>query len=125
MNLDVATRSHAHPTGHGWLGIRFQDVPQAQPSQILIHIQMLDREHLREQEALGIIGTNLIYGAFYLNQNPAALIGSLMDGLTRERIEVDMIKLSGPCFNGTDNRLMILQLVQQGLTDAAMSMYFS
>ena len=75
---------------------------------------------LREQEALGIIGVNLIYGAFYQHGGPAKLISSLMDGLSRERIEVDMIKFSGPRFAGLDNRLMALQLVQQWLTDAAM-----
>lgn len=117
----VATHSFTrHEEGHGWMGIRFQTECHGEASQIIIHVRMLDKENAREQEALGIIGTNLIYGAFYLNQKPEALIGSLMDGLTRERIEVDMIKLSGPCFHGADNRLMILQLVQQGLTDAAM-----
>ena len=81
---------------------------------------MLDRENVREQEALGIIGVNLIHGAFYQHGEPAKLIGSLLDDLSRERIEVDMIKFSGPCFAGVDNRLMALQLVEQWLTDAAM-----
>jgi hypothetical protein len=80
----------------------------------------LEKENVREQEALGIIGVNLIYGAFYHYKQPEVLIGSLMDDLTRERIEVDMIRFSGPCFAKVDNRLMSLQLVQQGLTDAAM-----
>ena len=81
---------------------------------------MLDTENVREQEALGIMGVNLIYGAFYYFKKPEILIGSLMDDLTRDRIEVDMIQFSGPAFAGVDNRLMSLQLVQQGLTDAAM-----
>ena len=81
---------------------------------------MLDHEHVREQEALGIMGVNLIYGAFHYHKQPEVLIKSLMDGLTRERIELDMIKFSGPAFATLDNRLMSLQLVQQGLTDAAM-----
>jgi hypothetical protein len=75
---------------------------------------------VRQQEALGILGVNLIYAAFYRRQEPTALIGSLMDELSRERIEFDMIKLSGPAFAGVDNRLMSLQLVEQNLTDAAM-----
>src|SRR5262249_31636654 len=73
-----------------------------------------------QQEALGIIGVNLIYGAFYHHQEPEKLIASLMDDLARDRIEVDMIKFSGPAFTAVDNRLMSLQLVQQGFTDAAM-----
>ena len=74
---------------------------------------------MRQQETLGVLGVNLIYAAFY-RQQPAALIGSLMDELSRERVEIDMIKLSGPIFAGVDNRLMSLQLVEQNLTDAAM-----
>ncbi len=105
---------------HGWMGIRFQHAPQAQPSEVIIHVRMLDRENLQQQEALGIIGVNLIYGAFYLHQDVNSFIGSLMDDLTRERVEVDMIKFSGPAFEKIDSRLMALQLVQQGLTSAAM-----
>src|SRR5204862_5811586 len=45
---------------------------------------------------------------------------SLMGDLNRDRIEVDMIKFSGPAFQMLDNRLASLQLVQLGLTDSAM-----
>lgn len=105
---------------HGWMGIRFQHAPRAAASEIFIHVRMLDRENLQQQEALGIIGVNLVYGAFYLHQDPNAFVASLMDDLTRERVEVDVIKLTGPAFEKVDNRLMSLQLVQQGLTSAAM-----
>jgi hypothetical protein len=117
----VATRSFSrNEEGHGWLGIKFQSQPREQPSEIIIHVRMLDEENVHEQEALGIIGVNLIHGAFYHYTEPETLIASLMDGLSRKRIEVDMIKFSGPAFTGVDNRLMTLQLVQQWLTDAAM-----
>ncbi len=117
----MATRSYArHEDGHGWMGIRFQHAPRAKPSEIIIHVRMLDTENVREQEAIGILGVNLIHGAFYLHEDPNALVGSLRDDLTPERIEVDMVKLTGPCFEGVDNRLMSLQLVEQGFTDAAM-----
>jgi hypothetical protein len=106
--------------GQGWLGVKFQTVPQAAPSQIIIHVRTLDWETARQQEALGMIGVNLIHAAFYQNEDPIRVIGSLLDGLTNQRIEVDMIKFSGPAFFRTDNRLMALQLVQQGLTEAAM-----
>jgi hypothetical protein len=81
---------------------------------------MWDLDNARQQEALGLLGVNLIYGAFYSSNSPEALIGSLMDELTRDRMEVDMLKFSGPAFNGVDNRLMSLQLVEQRLTNAAM-----
>ena len=105
---------------HGWMGIRFQTQPQGEPSDIWIHVRMLDRENIQQQEALGIMGVNLIYSAFYLHLNPYTLIGSLMDGLTSERVEVDMIRFSGPAFAQLDNRLMALQLVEQGLANSAM-----
>src|SRR5215831_1061996 len=113
----VATRREG---GDGWLGIRFQAEPGADSSEILLHLRMLDRENVRQQEALGIIGVNLIYGTFYLHRDPGALIRSLLDDLSWERVEVDMIQLSGPAFAGVDNRLMALQLVRGGLTEAAM-----
>ncbi|HUE29236.1 MAG TPA: TonB-dependent receptor [Verrucomicrobiae bacterium] len=117
----VATRSYSrHQEGHGWLGVRFQTVARGEPSSVVIHVRLLDREPPREQAALGALGVNLLYGAFYQYETPMALIASLLDGLTRDRVEVDMIELRGPAFAGADNRLMSLQLVEQGYTDAAM-----
>jgi hypothetical protein len=116
-----ATQTHSHrPAGHSWLGVRFQTEPRSEPSEIILHVEMLDPVTVQQQDALGLAGVNLIYGAFYLADDPAHLIGSLMDDLSRRRIEVDMIKFSGPAFAQVDNRLMSLQLVEQGLTDAAM-----
>jgi hypothetical protein len=105
---------------HGWMGVKFQMQPQAHSSEIIIHVNMLDKENLQQQEALGVIGVNLIYGAFYLHTDPVKLIASLLDGLSTARIEVDMIKFIGPYFRNIDNRLMSLQLVEQGLSNAAL-----
>ncbi len=117
----VATRSQERDEGgHGWMGMRLQTQPREEPSEIIIHVRMLDKERVHEQEALGTIGVNLIYGAFYLHREPATLIGSLLDDLSRERVGVDVIKFSGPAFVSVDNRLMSLQLVEQGLSDATM-----
>jgi hypothetical protein len=113
----VATRREE---GQGWLGIRFQAEPGADSSEILIHVRMLDKENVRQQEALGIIGINLIHGTFYLHDQAESLVRSLLDNLTWERVEVDMIRFGGPVFARVDNRLMALQLVRQGLTEAAM-----
>jgi hypothetical protein len=106
--------------GQGWLGVKFQVHPHGDPSTIIIHVRTLDRESIRQQEALGVIGVNLIHSAFYLHDNPVKLISSLLDDLTNARVEVDMIKFSGPAFSGVDNRLMALQLVEQWLTEAAL-----
>ena len=106
--------------GHGWLGVKFQTVPRSQPSTIILHVRMVDWETPRQQEAVGILGVNLIHAAFYRHIEPERLIGSLLDGLTSQRVEVDMIKFSGPAFAAVDNRLMALQLVEQWLTEAAL-----
>ena len=107
-------------TGHGWLGIRFQTKPLEQPSDILIHVRTLDKKNVLQQEALGIVGTNLIYGAFYYRDNPEKFIQSLADNLGTDRVEVDMLKFSGPAFTHIDNRILSLNLVKYGLTNAVM-----
>ena len=117
----IATRRFGNrEDGQGWLGVRFQSTPQAQPSEVILHVIPRDMERAREQEAIGIVGVNLIYGVVYRFENPAALMASLMDNLTRDRIEIDMIKFSGPAFDKIDNRLMSLWLVENKFTDAAM-----
>jgi hypothetical protein len=117
----VATRSYSHhEDGRGWVGVRFQTRPHEAPSDVIVHVNLKDTSATRQLEALGVLGVNLIHGAYFRHGEPEALIGSLMDELSRERIDVDMIKLEGPAFGGVDNRLMSLQLVEQGLTDAAM-----
>ncbi|MFN3191453.1 MAG: TonB-dependent receptor [Aureliella sp.] len=105
---------------HGWMGIRFQAHPRDEDSQIIIHVRMLDTENALQQEALGIVGVNLIYGAFFLNHEPEQLVESLLDNLNTSRIEIDMIEFSGIAFRHVDNRVMSLRLVQLGLTNAAM-----
>jgi hypothetical protein len=105
---------------HGWMGVKFQTAPGSEPNTIIIHVRMLDKDNVAQQEALGIIGVNLIHGAFYLYQEPDILMEALLDNLTTERIEVDMIQFIGPDFTEVDHRLMALKLVQLGLSDAAM-----
>lgn len=117
----VVARSYTQQNeAHGWLGIRFQTEPGGAPSEIIVHVRLWDKENVQEQEALGILGVNLIYGALYLHDDPEALIVSLVDNVGKDRIEVDMIKFSGPKFDKIDNRLMALKLVQAGLTNAAL-----
>ncbi len=117
----VATRSYSRKEdGHGWLGIRFQTEPQGAASEITIHVRLTGGETEQQQEALGIIGVNLVYGALFQHAEPTALLASLLDNVTSAHGEIDMIEFSGPAFAGVDNRLMSLELVRAGLTDAAM-----
>ncbi len=105
---------------HGWMGLKFQAHPRDDESQIVLHLRMLDRETSLQQEALGIVGVNLLYGAFFMHHEPEQLVESLLDNLTTLRLEIDMIEFSGIEFRHVDNRLMSLKLVQLGLSQAAM-----
>ena len=117
----VATQSFRHPgPGRGWVGIRFQARPREAPSEILAHLHLRDSTAVHQQEALGIFGVNLVHAAFFHSDEPMALIAALVEELRRDRVEIDMLKLTGPAFPGVDNRLVSLQLVERGLTDAAM-----
>ena len=101
----VAAQSYTRrEDSHGWMGVRFQSEPGGEPSQVIMHVRMWDKENLQQQEALGVLGVNLIYGALYHHDDLDKLIKSLVDDLTVDRVEVDMIKLSGPAFKGVDNR---------------------
>ncbi|WP_315851667.1 TonB-dependent receptor [Aureliella helgolandensis] len=119
---DTVSARNFHGTNecHGWIGIRFQAHPRDQDSQIIMHVRMLDTENALQQEALGIVGVNLLYGAFFLNHEPDQLVESLLDNLSTRRIEIDMIEFSGIAFRHVDNRVMSLRLVQLGLSNAAM-----
>src|SRR5690242_21892340 len=102
------------------MGVRFQSQTHDEPSQIVMHVRMLDEEAHLQQEALGIVGVNLLYGAFFHHHEPEKLIESLLDQLTTGRIEIDMIEFRGIEFRGVDNRLMAVKLVQVGLSGVAM-----
>jgi hypothetical protein len=105
---------------HGWMGVKFQAHPRDEPSQIIVHVRMLDIEASLQQEALGIVGVNLLHGAFFEHHEPDQLIESLLDRLTTDRVEIDMIEFRGIEFRAVDNRLMALKLVQLGLSGVAM-----
>jgi hypothetical protein len=117
----VAARNfHGTNECHGWMGVKYQAHPRDHDSQIILHVRMLDHENELQQEALGIVGVNLLYAAFFLHHKPELMVESLLDNLTTERIEIDMIEFSGIEFRHVDNRVMSLKLVQLGLTGAAM-----
>jgi len=105
---------------HGWIGIRLQLYREAAPSNIILHVRMLDNDGSAQQEALGVIGVNLIHAAYTHFTHPKKIIESLLDDLEPGRIEVDMIDFSGPYFEETENRLMNLHLVHRNLTHAVM-----
>ena len=103
---------------HGWIGIRLQLHPGAVPSDVIMHVRMLDDTNAQQSEALGVLGVNLIHGAFFHHDHPEWVVEGLGDGLTPERIEVDLIHFSGPYFEEVENRLMNLHLIRSWLTRA-------
>jgi hypothetical protein len=119
-NTVVTLNYHKTNQPHGWMGCRFQLTPNGEFHDVVLHIRMLDNDTLLQQQALGIIGVNLIYGCFYYNQKPEILLESLRDNLTKGRIQIDAIKFEGPAFKKVDGRLMSLQLVKNGFCDLAL-----
>jgi len=105
--------------GDGWLGLRFQLNPEGESNDIVLHVKMLDNDNQLQQQAIGILGVNLIYGCYRYNEEPETMVESLLDNL-HGRVKVDMIRLTGPDFDHVDNRLLSLMLVKHGLTDVAM-----
>lgn len=105
---------------HGWLGMRFQNGAGSSVNEVVIHVKMLDPQNVLQQDALGIIGLNLVYASLFLQHDTEAFIRSLMDHLEKSRIEINFIRFAGPSFDGVDNRLMNLYLLTQEYTQAIM-----
>jgi len=117
----VATGSYsAGAAGHGWVGVRFQAVSDGPANEVRIHVRMTDKHPLAQQEALGIVGVNLIFAALFLRDDPQKFVESLLEDLDDFRLEVDSIRFNGPYFNDFDNRLMEIELVRKNLTKAVM-----
>ena len=118
----VTARSYTRPSAecHGWIGICLQAYPNAPVSKIILHVRMLDEANREQQEAIGILGVNLIHGAFNYFRKPEQLIDSLQDNLGHGRIEIDIIRLEGTGFEGVDNRWVALHLIESGLSHAVL-----
>ncbi len=104
--------------GHGWMGIRFQTAPERDSNDIFLHFRLHENEAKHQQETVGRLGTNLIWGAYNLYENPKEFLQSLYDNIDSSAIEIDLINFEGPDFEHVDNRLMSLQLIKNGYTEA-------
>jgi hypothetical protein len=111
---------HKTNQGQGWVGMRFQLGLGQIPNDVIIHVKMHDNSHKGQQEALGILGVNLIYACYFHNHDLDEFLSTLVHRLPRERIEIDMLRFSGPDFDNVDNRIIALNLVKRGITDATM-----
>jgi hypothetical protein len=104
---------------HGWVGIQFQSQPGGEPNEIFFHVRLLDTDAALQQNVLGIIGVNLVYAAYFYNQDPKTMIESLADNLTIGSVEIDLISVKGPAFKGINNILLNLYLIVKDFSSAA------
>ncbi len=104
---------------HGWIGIKFQAEPGAEPNEIVFHVRLLDTDSTLQQNVLGIIGVNLVYAAFYFKHDPKTMIESLADNLTVGSVEIDLISVKGSAFKGVNNILLNLYLIVKDFSSAA------
>ncbi|GAA0858919.1 TonB-dependent receptor [Aliiglaciecola litoralis] len=105
---------------HAWVGLRIQMYPGAEPSDITVHVRMFDDNAEAQQQALGVLGVNLIYAAYYYFEDPKMIIDSLTDNMKANRIEIDSIDFRGPYFLDVDNRNKNLHLIRSWKTRAVM-----
>src|SRR5215469_12060864 len=103
---------------HGWVGLRFQSASGTRPSDILLHVALRDRTVEQQRSALGVLGVNLVHAAFREKAEAASFLGALFEGLSLDRLEVDVVELSGPAFAGQDSRLWCLEALRLGLARA-------
>jgi hypothetical protein len=102
---------------HGWVGLRFQLQPGGPPNDVLLHINMRDPSNVLEQEAIGILGVNLIYAAFYELQTEESFLAGLAQDVVKQRIEIDYVDLRGPAFESWDRRTLLAHLVKAGFAE--------
>jgi len=103
---------------HGWIGLRFQSQPGGPPNDVLLHINMRDPSNVLQQQAIGILGVNLIYAAFYEGQTRESFLEGLAEDVVAERIEIDHVDLRGPAFESWDRPALLVHLVRAGLAEA-------
>ena len=104
---------------HGWVGLRFQTEPGGEPNDIVFHVRLLDSDSSLQQTVLGILGVNLIFAAYYYQDDMQTMIESLVDNLSSGSVEIDMVRVKGPVFAGVNERLINLYLVAKGFSRAA------
>ena len=87
---------------------------------IVLHARMRDDNAELQQDALGRLGVNFIYAAFYYFENTKLFIESLSDNIWHDRIEIESIEFNGPYFDDIDNQSINLHLIRSWKTRAIM-----
>ena len=117
-NTVATINYHKTNQGHGWFGLKFQTAPDQEPNEVILHARLHESDALLQHQTVGLLGVNLVYGCVFFYKKPKELLQSLYDNLDRDQVEIDMIEMNGPDFEEVDNRLLSLQLVKNGMTDA-------
>ncbi len=105
---------------HGWIGVRFQLKPGTPPNEVVMHVRLLENDSLHQQQTLGVLGVNLIYACYYNHQYPNSFLKSLLEDISSDRVEIDMLRMNGPDLDYVDNRLLAVQMVKNGMTPVVM-----
>lgn len=115
----ITARNYARTNDpNGWIGLRFQLQPGAPPNDMLLHINLLDGKNILQQKAVGVLGVNLIFAAFYQLQTMESFLEGLAQGVVRERIEIDFVEFRGPAFSGWNQQTLLAYLVHAGYAEA-------
>ena len=116
---NTCTTLNYHKTNdpHGWMGVKFQLTPGGEPNEVIIHVRLKGTDSLYQQRVIGGIGTNLLFACYWFYDQINDFVESLLDNLSTDQVEIDMIRMKGPAFDKVDNRLLALKLVRNGFTD--------
>ncbi len=103
-----------------WIGVRFQLKPGAAPSDLIMHVRLTVPDQGVQKRVLGILGVNLLYALFYKRDRMEEFVRCVGENLDRSLYEIDLMRFSGNGFSMFDNRILALQLVRSGLSEAAL-----
>jgi hypothetical protein len=103
---------------HAWVGLRFQTEPDAGPSEVVLHVNLTAPTATHQQQALGLLGVNLIHAVHYRRASVDDFLAALWDELTIDSLEIDVLDLAGPAFAGVDPQAVCLRLVRKGMAHA-------
>lgn len=116
-NTCTTLNFHRNNDPNGWMGVKFQLTPHSEPSEVVIHVRLKGTDSVYQQRVIGGVGTNLLFACYWFHDQMGDFIESLLDNLTTDQVEIDMIRVKGPAFAKTDNRLLALELVKRKFTD--------
>ncbi len=103
---------------HAWVGLRFLSEPRGAPNDVILHVALLDRSNQRQQDALGILGVNLVHGVHHHRGSMEDLLAAFWDNLSLNRLEIDVVELSGPALAGFDVGRCALHMLRRGMARA-------